>query len=460
MAVIAADQHGIGPARTRRRLLLALVRRSRRSWFLWTLMLPNIMRTLANNDADVRWVIGGSMSVALMLHFELSGHLDDREHRVLPVTVRDLWVTEWLSATLIAPAAALAYKCVGAAMTGLTFIGLETLLLSTAFDALYLSALMPVREWALSKSNSSPKPGKPAPSLPASIAKLVFLAPLPLLGFVGPLLFARTLPTSVDEFSTTGIVVIVAGVMASVAGLAWTPARGDYRMWKKAAPAVAPETVAAPSSAAAKSVDGPTGISAVVWSHMKTTLMMTLAGIGMALVAAPFLPPREFNARFLLSMLLAFSLVGISLSSIWEPWSLRLRVLPLTVRQVNVLFVFTPLVTWLEVWMILLLAHLAIGLPIPLELGPLAVLSYAGLCALAHALTNWFGKNHLGRTGASMVGVIVAGAMAVTLAEHRWIPVQPVFALVGLLSLMTAALINHRTLTRSSSSAIVQRVSA
>ena len=458
MSVTATERRGIGPARTRGRLLLSLVRRSRRSWLLWTLMLPNIMRTLANNGADVRWVIAGSMSVALMLHLELSGRLDDREHRVLPVTVRDLWVTDWLSAILITPAVTLLYKCAGAALAGLSFISIETLLLSTFFDGVYVSALMPVGEWALAQTNSSSRSNKSAPSLVVSIARLVFLAPLPLLGFLGPMLFVRALPTSITQFSTTDTVVLAVGVIASLAGLAWSPSRGDYRMWKKAAPAVDPPTTNAPSPAQPGFGDGLTGISTIAWSHMKTTVMLTLAGIGLALAAAPFLPPREFNSRFLLDLLLVFSLIGVSMSNVWEPWALRLRVLPLTVHRINALFVATPLVTWLEIWIILLLAHLALGLQIPVELRPLAVLSYAGLCALAHALTHRFGKSHLGRTFASMIGVIVAIGMAVTLTEHRWVPVQPVFAIVALSSLTIAALINHRTLTRSSSSATVQRI--
>jgi hypothetical protein len=454
----AVERIGIGPAKTRWRLLLSLVRRSRRSWFFWTLMLPNIMHTLAENHADVRWVVAGSMSVALLLHFELSGRLDDREHRVLPITNRDLWVTEWLGATLIAPVVTLALQGIGVARTGPGFISLETLSLSAFFNAVYVSALMPLREWALSKTNSSSFHTKPAPSVPVSLAKLVFLAPLPLFAFVGPFLFAKRLPISIAEFSTTSVVVLIACALVSIAGLAWTPSRGDYLMWRKATPAVVPENAPVSSPAKARSGDGRVGISGVMWPHMKTTLVLTLAGIAMAIIAEPFLPSREFNARFLLTMLLVFSLIGVSLSSIWEPWALRLKVLPLTVHQINALFVITPLVTWLVIWLMLLLAHVMLRLPIPVELGPLAVLSYASLCALAHALTRRFGNTHLGRTLTSMSGVIVAAAMAVTLAEHRWIPVQPVFALVGVSSLMIAALINNRTLTRSSSSALVQRI--
>ena len=57
-----------------------------------------------------------------------------------------------------------------------------------------------------------------------------------------------------------------------------------------------------------------------------------------------------------------------------------------------------------------------------------------------------------------MIGIIAAAGMALTLVEHRWIPVQLAFAVVGLSSSTIAALINHRTLTRSSSSATVQRI--
>jgi hypothetical protein len=453
MRGIAAEPSGIGPARTRVRLAVSLARRSLRSWLIWVFMFPNAMRLLGDKDADVGWVMAASMGIAFLFGLEVAAKVDSREHRVLPVTHRDLWVTEWLTAAVSAPLVLLLLKSIGAAMTGLAFISIETLLLSTLFDALYVSALLPVREWTLSAVNRPLRLDAPAQSLPVSIAKLLFLAPFPLLAAGAPLLFARQLPSSLSEFSTTSAILLMAAIVASVAAVIWTPSdREDTRLFQKAAP-----PAPAPLADQSKAATGLTGLATILWSHVKTTLVLTLVGIGMAMAAAPFLPPRDFNARFLLSMFLVFTWIGVSLSSLWQPWILRLRLLPLTVHQVNALLVLTPLVTWIEIWLILCLTHVALRLPIPVELSPLAILSYAGLCAMTHALTQAFSKGPIGRMGAHGIGLLAAAGMAMSLLEIPGIQPRPVFALVAAASFLLATVINHHSLIRSSSSALANR---
>jgi hypothetical protein len=237
----------------------------------------------------------------------------------------------------------------------------------------------------------------------------------------------------------------------SIAALIWTPPRGGTPPIQRLTSAV-PATPAQP-----KQDDRLTGVFSIIWPHMRSTFVLTAVVIAAGMATVPFLPPRDGNPRFVTGMLLIFMFMGISMFSVWAPWARRLKVLPLSVKQVNALFVLTPVVTWVEIWLMVLLVHVTLRLPIGVELSPLAILAYAGLCAASHSLGLWLLGSVIGQTVASMAGFLSATGTALVLFEkpNQW--TQASLLLIGLASLAVAALINHRTLTRSTSSARAYR---
>ncbi|MEO6221828.1 MAG: hypothetical protein ABIP90_01160, partial [Vicinamibacterales bacterium] len=79
------------------------------------------------------------------------------------------------------------------------------------------------------------------------------------------------------------------------------------------------------------------------------------------------------------------------------------------------------------------------------------------LCALTHALALWLKGSVAGQTAASMIGVISATGAAMALFEKPDMSTRLLLLMLGLLSLAVAAIINHYTLTRSTSSARAYR---
>ncbi len=436
------------------RLLRGLVRRNRRGLLQWIWLVPIGMNIFAKEDVSVGWLMAATMVLTFTMGAQSGMGVGCREHRVLPVTDRDLWVTTWLNTTIVVPLFFLALKLLGlgyvAASSGKIYLSPETLLLSTLYDAVYAGAL----------TTMMPRLPGVGGAIVRRIGRPVFLPSLLIvpLFFIfanaGPLYFARTLPTHVADFSLASTFVLAVGLMLALAGLLTTPPRSNtaYAMWTRAE--AAPES----SPARRRLGDQLTGVLRIVWSHVVSTSVISVVGYGACLAAGPLFPSRDVaDLRFLTGMFLVFAFMGISMFGAWTQWARQLKVLPLSVRQVNALLVFTPIVTWAAVWLIVLLVHAVMGWPINEELSPLAVLAYAGLCAMSHALVLRSMGNTAGQTAASMVGVVAASAMAINLFENPDYLTRLLVLAIGLTSFGIAALINHYTLTRSTSTAMAYR---
>ena len=188
------------------------------------------------------------------------------------------------------------------------------------------------------------------------------------------------------------------------------------------------------------------------------TFVLAAVGIGATIAASPLVPrPDPYAPRFLAGMFLIFTFMAISMSSVWASRARGLRVLPISVTQINTLFLLTPVLTWVEVWVMLLIVHAAIGLPINIELGPLAILMYAGFSALTHALGFRFSGSVAGQTVTTMMGIVAVVGSAMLLFERQAQSTRLLVLLTALACLAIAALINHYTLTRSTSSALAYR---
>lgn len=446
----AADLPTVG------RLVLGLLRRTRWNFLTWIWMVALLMGTLADRGASVTWVLAASMGLAFLLGLQTVEGAGRREHRVLPVTDRDIWTTRWLSATCVVPFFLFATKCLGlmwiwvAGYGSGTFMTPETLLLSTLFDFVYVGASMPAPLLLASAATVLARwQGRSAFFVSLALMPVLFL-----LCIGGPLFFARTLPTHIADFSTTNMVVLLLGVAMSVGALVWTPRRGgdSLTFWSKSH-----ETASSPAIQR-KPDDSLTGVFGVLRAHVIATFVLSVLGIAVAFGAMPLLPrPVGADFRFASGMFLIFTFMGVGMFGIWTPWARRLKVLPLSVNQVNGLFTLTPLVTWLEVWLLLMLAQTLAGRPIYEELRPLAVFMYAGFSAMTHACELRVRGNAAGQSIASTAWLVAAVAVGMALFGKPDLWARLLVLATGILSLAGAALLNHYTLTRSTSSARIYR---
>jgi len=454
------ERQGPGSGRTVARLLGGVVWRGRPALLMWIWMVPLAIRMLAKDNVDVHWVMAASMGLSFILGLS-EDNVHCREHRILPVTERQLWVTRWLNSTLVMPVYLLILKCLGMAIatsSGRVLMTSETLALSTLYDVVYAGAIVAVPSWlrpawaAVAKQlDRIPLPvGSPQRKMAGwiTIASVFIVLPaLFLLGMGGPFLIARQLPTRFADLSMTSSMLLVAGVLMALTGLIRTPPRGGA-----SAHLPAMSRPAAPPKPAVG--DGLTGVSSVLWSHIRTTFVLACIAIAAFIAAAPFLDragePRF--ARMLTTMFLTLAFLSTSQSSVWTPWVRQLKVLPLSARQVNALFVFTPIVTWVEIWLLLRVVHAVLSLPLNVELSPLAVLMYAGLVAMNQAVALAFTGGVARRMVGSMIGFVSAagGAAAVVEAPDSATRLA-LMAVVAAASLAIAALVNHYTLTKSTS---------
>jgi hypothetical protein len=459
------------------RLTWGVVRRNRAGLLSLLWIGPMLMRTLAKETVSPVWLMAASMGVSFMLG--LSGEqVRCREHRVLPVTDRDLWVARWLYSALVAPGWMFILKCLGlalAAASGTTLMTVETLALSTLFDVVYSGALvaapllMPLVTRAMVRPlDKIPLPvGSPQRKAVGLLTVTVLAIVIPgffLLGLGGPLFFARQLPTHLADFSSTSTIVLLTGVVMALAGLLSTPKQGGDRVLYREVPKAAspqPEVAEAalPRPIEQRGFAGRfVGIASVAWSHVVTTLVATAIGYAIAIAACRFFPePAGSDPRFVDMMFLIFAMMGVTMWSVWSSRVRLLRILPMPIEVVNSLFVLTPLVTWLAMWLILLIAHAVMGWSIHEELGPHAVLMYAGFTSVTHALEQRFSGSAAGRSITGMVGIAGAGGIAFSFFGHHDLTARLSVIAIGLLCFVLAAVINHYTFTRSTSSARAYR---
>jgi hypothetical protein len=131
-----------------------------------------------------------------------------------------------------------------------------------------------------------------------------------------------------------------------------------------------------------------------------------------------------------------------------------LKVLPLSVGRINTLLLLTPFATWAVLWLLGCIGY-ALAYGAPRTLGVELVFCMAAIAALAHAI--------LLRVQGSSGFVLVVGAIGGLLPQLVKVGLREgtvgrvVFVAVCVLAFCSAALVNHRTLTRSTSSSLAYR---
>ena len=211
-----------------------------------------------------------------------------------------------------------------------------------------------------------------------------------------PILVSGALPTHVGGFTAATTGMLIAGLAIAFGALAWTPQRGVLAGERGRAQ----RAVVLPASRDADTAlaDRLTGISRVVVPHLLATLALpvgaclALASYGVISGSGPwwFVPqtpsvfdPADTGDRGLTYFVLLPCGV-VTMAGLWTPWARLLKVLPLSVRQINALLLLTPFATWTILWLLGWSAYaLAYGTPQTLRVE--FAFGMAAIGALAHA---------------------------------------------------------------------------
>ena len=393
-----------------------------------------------------------------------------RELRTLPTTSRDLWVSSWILAVVVVPMTLAAVRnlvAIGSArFNGSSAVSAETLFLLLVYDVVYAGALLPVGPVLGYTSHNASTRRVRWPWVIAALASFsMFLG-----GFALPYLVAEAIPLTFAQFTPSSIAILVVFVVMTGVSFTWTPKRGGFT------PARVSGTADAGSSRQpyqARLADRLTGMPRVVWPlvaivplisaasflalagywaifESDVSLRSFLQGNAVLLFDTGFLP-RPDGGRMWIILAVSY----IATSSPWKALTRPLRILPLTTHQINALLLVTPFVQWALLWLSLIALHVAVIGLFPDALRTDLFVFLGGISALGHGLMLRYG--HKGGLGV----VMILGALMSFAEKRSGAPASTetgtIMVAVGLVGLALAALVNHRTLTRSTSSSKVYR---
>ena len=388
-----------------------------------------------------------------------------RELRQLPITSGELWRATWVTATIVPTAYLLTTKLISVllviAFGGSPKAPVEAMLLSAVYDFAWTGMLLPLFVLPGHLGHALARSGILGASL-ASGGWLALAGSIAVLSAsVGlPLLAGDSMPARIDAFTQTSTGVLTACLAVAFAALAWTPPRAALIRNRLMPP---PPVGLAGSATRIRLMDRLTGLSRVAIPYLLMTLAlaagacfaMALYGVTTGSGAWWFVPerndlfdPADVGDRGLTYVVL-MPVVVVTLLALWTPWARSLKVLPLSVRQINALLIVTPLATWAVLWLVgLTIWSLAYGMPSTLRLD--LPFGLAGTGALAHACLLRFQGGAAAFWVAIFIANLASQAMKVGVSDGT--AAHVVFAVMGAIAFCTAAFINHRTLTRSTSS--------
>jgi len=193
-----------------------------------------------------------------------------------------------------------------------------------------------------------------------------------------------------------------------------------------------------------------TGVSRILWTHASGTVVVGAIGLAGFKAYATIFEPGVDSRPELTATAIQFAAVALLFQNTWAPWARQLRVLPITVREINLLFLATPVVTWAFAGTTL---AVVLGWPddaMPLPFTAAAIFAYGAFTALAQALTFRF----QGHPWFFFLMVGLASPLSRALASQSAVQLDLAVVIAGGVALALAAFVNHRTLTRSTSSSV------
>lgn len=454
-----------------RHLMLDAIWRSRMAWFFAGFCLLPAWALVAVGVADTKVGMAASLIAVFAVGPVTSlSSLMVRETRFLPLTSRNVWVAAWLLSSVAAPVVVVVVQLAGFSI-GLAFgYPQPNVASSVAFVAActfaYGGVMLPIGPLMGYTSHAATE--RRPQWLWGSVATLTFLAYLG--GLIGPWAAWSYLPTSFETLGVPAAVVLGLGLVAAVGAFFWTPQRygGMGRPTGTAPVSVAQASGRVRSERVA---DRFTGLSRLLVPTLVWAFGLTVTGAaGMAWYFVTFEPSLSLYESFAGSGLLIFSAAGFSPKVImgtalfapffaigsgpaWDGYTRHLRVLPLSASDTTRLFITSTMLLWAVVWVVLLGIHgLVLGLR-PDTLRPELFVYLLGLSALMEAVSR-SGKKPGRPFSLAVIPVFVLIGVAEGFTGK--LGVEAMFwshAAIGASSLLIAAALTYRSITRSTSAA-------
>ena len=413
-------------------------------WLLYSQLAPDV--------GEVRPPVISLIGATVLGPIFAMSTMGAREFRHLPLSRRDIVIATWTLATVVPAAVLLTTKMLAGFVVvlvgGVPRMPAEVIALSAVYDLAWTGAVLYMWLRVDAGPLAAPAAGRLAWAVGLALSLAVILG-----GLAAPILVRHAIPTRWDQMSWEVALVIATCLMLSVAALRWIPSRGVFA-GDRPKPWWGPEARGERQSP--RVFDRLPGLWRVAVPHfmlmLTPPLVVILGFIGYGLAtgagalwfvpaSGPLADPDEGGLR----LVAILPVVLVLMVGAWTPWVRLLKVLPVSVRQINALMVLTPFLTWASLWAIVGAAYtLSYGAPTEWRTG--LFVGLAGVTALAHAVLLRF-------QGQFWIGPAMAVLLPRILEGQVFSSTHLVFGIAGGLTAIFAAGVNHSTLTHSTSGA-------
>ena len=392
-----------------------------------------------SEDAVVFFTPTLSLGVGLFLGpmFAMQA-LSQRELKHLPLTNRDLWQMAWTLATVL-PTSVILVSGLASSLTLQAFTSRPEPLEMIVLRCVYVFAWTGVVLRTFVLTGYSLNAGG-RQSLMRAVQRLAMV--LATCGaLLGPMLIANRLPVRWAAFTPLEVVLLVACLAVSIGSLFWVPQRSQ----PDRSPARATSTRGASRP---QLFDRLTGLPRVFLPDLLLSLGILVLSVVMSEAVSTFAGERDYT--FTITLVALY----VGMNGTWLPWARLLRVLPLSVGQINALLVISPAVIWMFLWAIIVALRPLSGGVLPFLPWPL-VLGLIGASALGNAAMLLIPKGSLMRV--APVGFIFVVPKIISVGVSNTLAAQIGLVTFGVVTMIIAVAINDHTLKHSTSGSAAYR---
>ena len=416
------------------RLVFDHIQRNWRGSALAGLIVALSMLAHASSSADglgpATIALGAALFIGPIAAMNL---MTQRELRHLPVTNQDLWRLTWTIATVFSSSVVLVSGLVGTLIVGglggRSQAAAELSLLFTIYTLSWTGVMLRLFVWTGYAINAM------------SGQRLIIRVAVTLAGtlaigsaLMSPVLLGERLPTRFDALTPAAAAVLVFCLAISAGSFFWTPQR---TISTEPSPPEA-KRFSMSSVGQLHVLDRLTGVPRIVIPDFLLTLV--IFGVGFAALQV-FLSDSDE-----LASLMVMSGVFMTMRGPWTAWTRLLRVMPISIGQLNALLTLTPAVIWAVLWIIAGAIQTIVGTT-SLSVRPAFAFGLAGIAALGNAVLLCFAPGSAGRLFPALL-VVVLQVMAHAGSSDT--PVARIgLSVVGATALFLAAAINGNTLRQS-----------
>jgi hypothetical protein len=452
------------------RLFADHVRRHRQSFIAVAAIAAGIWFGASFDPDGAHWAMAASLMVTFVAGpLRTFQALAPLEVQFLPISRRSIWRTGWWLSVVVAIGVATTGKVIGLAAAHLLSdqpsMTIDMVWLSTTYDLAQAGALMIIVRAMLVLPTLQPTIWPRISRLLLTVAIILVMAAT----LLWPFLVFHLLPVRWQQLNAAAFGVIALGLALTALNYVMTPAR--IGMPGKRATQAAWRT----SKRWTPGFDRVNGLRKLVFETWKAAVF-TQVGVPLFIIGSMaavnavmhgdaggwLLEPRDLgllpfdgnmkssnpSSMFVLYFLgnagLVWPFAMIGHQDVVQFMLRHLRTLPLGTRSLNTLMLALPLVSWVNLWLVLLVFHFAVGggPVVSLRLGEW--LALIGISALIRAMfLRWRSYLWPGALGAVVFGI------SLFVAKLALGALPAIAATTGGICLLFAWALNHDTLMRS-----------